>query len=168
MSKKQLQYLAVVLGIPLIAACLALVVYIGGSNTLKGFLAPPTSEPTPTATLPPTEEVPPNQSQPPQTQERHPSLYVETGVGQTRVWRFSLAEGEVLIIGGWKVDDQEQGVYQAVAGPAEISVSVTDGFAIVVAKQWAHQEFCFRVKQAKEYGWAHEHVRGLPDWEPCE
>ncbi len=100
----------------------------------------------------------------PQPQQPHPSLYVETGVGNTNDWNFKLKAGEVLIIGGWKVDNQSDGVYRAIKGPAEITTTVTDGFAVVVQSKWAYPEFCRRVKMAENNGWAHKHVQGLSGW----
>lgn len=114
----------------------------------------PVSTPTLVAPLPPA----------PQTQVRHPSWYEETGVGRTKTWNVEVPEGATLIIGGFAVDDIKGGVYKAWAGPAKVTVTVTDGFGLVIKNDWAKQEFEFRVAQAKTNNWAHNTVQPLPTW----
>lgn len=102
--------------------------------------------------------------QPPQLQVRHPSLYKETGIGGTQTWALEIDEDKVLIVGGWKVDDVSGGVYRAVSGPTAVTLKVTDGFVAIVKAEWAQTEFCFRVAQAREYGWAHQNIQPLEGW----
>jgi len=106
--------------------------------------------------------------QPPQPQRRHPSLYKETGMGQTREWVIDIDKDKVLIVGGVCVDGICGGVYKAVDGPKKVTVNVTDGFVLVGHRSWARDEFCFRVDQAIEYGWAHEDVQPLSAWSACD
>ena len=106
-------------------------------------------------------------SAPPQPQLRHPTQYLETGVGNAKSWTFQLGADEVLIVGGFAVDGVDGGVYKAWQGSQEVTVSVTDGFALVIADEWARDEFCFRVGQAVQYGWAHKYVEPLTGWSAC-
>lgn len=111
--------------------------------------------------------VPEHGDEEPQVQEVHPSLYVETGTEGTRTWKLTASDDEVVIIGGWAVDGADGGVYRAIHGPVEASVTVTDGFALIIVEEWAQNEFCFRIDQAEQYGWAHSTEQPLPIWEPC-
>ncbi len=106
--------------------------------------------------------------QPPQPQQRHPTQYLETGVGNTKSWSFNIAPDEVLIAGGWAVDGTSSGVYKAWPGSQSVTTSVTDGFALLIKKEWARDEFCFRVAQAVQYNWAHGTVTPLPGWNACQ
>lgn len=111
----------------------------------------------------------PDYDRSPQPQIGHPSVYVETGVNdKTRCWIVPVKEGFVAIVGGFKVDGISNGVYRAIPGPDTATVEVTDGFALVVVEEVAREEFCFRVGQAVEYGWAHQTVEPLPSWAACE
>lgn len=140
--------------------------------TVQPTSAPPTSAaPTatpaqPTATAQPVGQ--PDYGQPPQPYIGHPSWYQETGIGQTKNWTIPVEADNVLVVGGFKVDGRDGGVYKAWFGGQTVTVSVTDGFALVIAKEWARDEFCFRVNQAKEFGWAHKYVEPLPGWTACQ
>lgn len=110
----------------------------------------------------------PEQGNEPQAQERHPNLYVETGVSGTKTWNLEANSQEVIIVGGVTVDDTSGGVYRAIDGPTEVELIVTNGFALVINDEWAAQEFCFRVDQARQFDWAHAHVEPLSEWETCD
>lgn len=126
--------------------------------------APTPAEPQPTAPAP--QELP-AYGQPPQPQVGHPSLYVETGVGQTRKWTIPIDPDKVLIVGGFTVNGRGNGVYTAYSGGQTVTVTVTDGFAAIVKADWAAAEFCFRVGQARQYGWGHSTLEPLPGWPAC-
>jgi len=101
--------------------------------------------------------------EPPQTTEHgsnsqnyvpHPNFYVETGVqGQEYTWTLVVHDNEVGIVGGWSVDKQDQGTYKAF-GPGTYTITIVDGFALIIEEKWAKEEWLFRLEQAKQYGWA--------------
>jgi hypothetical protein len=133
----------------------------------------PTSRPEPTKapakeTEAEEEPLPSQGDEEPQPEIGHPSLYVETGTEGTKSWTLEASDDEVVIVGGFCVDNRCNGVYKAYEGPVTVEVDVTDGFALVAVEEWSAQEFCFRINQARELGWAHEHVEPLKDWEPCQ
>jgi hypothetical protein len=101
---------------------------------------------------------------PPQPYISHPSFYQETGVGQTRTWTISVLDGATLIYGGFTVGNESNGVYGAIKGPKNVTITISDGFISIVTNNWANQEYCFRLSQAKQYGWAHSHLHPLPGW----
>jgi hypothetical protein len=116
---------------------------------------------------------------PPQPQIGHPSLYLETGVPcqntpqgvtctdveeHTRHWVIQLLPGTVAVIGGFTVDGVTNGVYKAQVGPGTLDTTVTDGFIAITRAEWANAEFCFRIAQAVQFGWAHAHVEPLAGW----
>lgn len=119
----------------------------------------------------------------PQSYVTHPSLYLETGVpcqnqptssaftcdnrdSHTRHWRFELLPGSVAVIGGFIVDGVSNGVYKAV-GSGVVDTTVTDGFLAVVENQWANNEWCFRLGQARQFNWAHNTEQPLSGWSSC-
>lgn len=111
----------------------------------------------------------PDYDRPPQPQIGHPSFYIETGVNtKTMCWMLPIKEGFVAVIGGFTVDGVSGGVYKAIDGPATVTTRVTDGFAAIAVEEVARGEFCFRVGQAVEYGWAHNTVEPLAEWTACE
>ncbi|GEM_PF-5179085 len=126
--------------------------------------APPVQ---PSAPAQPTPAQLPPFGQPPQPQVGHPSLYVETGVGQTRVWNQPVDPDKVAIVGGFRVDGTSGGVYKAFPQGQTVNTTVTDGFIAIVRSDWAQAEFCFRVGQAKQFGWAANTIQPLPGWAPC-
>lgn len=137
----------------------------------KGYASPapaPSAQPVQPAPAaqPAPAQLPPF-GQPPQPQIGHPSLYVETGVGQTRVWNQAVEADKVAIVGGFRVDGVSGGVYKALPGNQTVNVAVTDGFIAIVRADWANAEFCFRLGQAKQFGWAHNTIQPLPGWAPC-
>jgi hypothetical protein len=99
--------------------------------------------------------------------ESHPLRYEETGSGQKTFWNIPLGYSQVAVIGGYVVDGISGGVYKAVAGPASLTVSVTDGFYSIVTKESGQVEFCSRLAQARQHGWAHGTEHPLPDWLQC-
>ena len=120
----------------------------------------------------------------PQPYVSHPQQYIETGVpcanqptapgltcedndDHTRHWSIQLRDGSVAVIGGFTVDGVSGGVYKAVGPGGTVDTTVTDGFISIVENIWGNQEFCFRVQQAVQYGWAHNTVLPLPGWTPC-
>lgn len=103
----------------------------------------------------------------PQPQVAHPSFYAETGIKSTKTWELDVPEDSVLIAGGVVVNGVTGGVYRAWPGDQEVIVAVTNGFVLVVEEPWAEAEFCFRLSQAEQFGWAHAHEEMLPAWEPC-
>ncbi|MFH1561036.1 MAG: hypothetical protein ABID04_00450 [Patescibacteria group bacterium] len=100
----------------------------------------------------------------PQPQERHFSSYVETGVGNSRTWKFDVGTNEVLILGGWAVDGKDGGVYRAIAGPQKVETTVADGFALVIKREWAQAEWEDRLAQANANGWAAGTIVPLATW----
>lgn len=113
---------------------------------------------------------------PPQPQIGHPSLYLETGVpdpvsgssANTKRWVIDVLPNTVAIVGGFIVDGVSNGVYKAIAGPAKLDTTVTDGFLAITKAEWANAEWCFRIAQAVQYGWAHNIERPLPVWTACK
>lgn len=112
----------------------------------------------------------------PQPQIRHASLYLETGVpdpysedvnNHTKLWNFRVVDGMTAIVGGFTVDGTSDGVYRAIQGPGRVNTKVTDGFVEVIRSDWANAQFCERVRQAKNEGWAHQHIRPLDGWTSC-
>lgn len=105
----------------------------------------------------------------PQMQETHAAaLYLPTGISGHNVWEIKIPSNGVLIVGGTDVNGISGGVYQAWAGGQTVSVDVTNGFALVTLDKWGQWEFCFRVSQAVQYGWAHGTVTGLSNWASCQ
>lgn len=119
--------------------------------------APPPAQPTQLPTY----------GQPPQPQIPHPALYVETGIGQTHNWTLPVDPDKVLVVGGFRVNGRDNGVYKAWPGGQTVVVEVTDGFAAIVKADWAKEEFCFRIGQARKYSWAHSIIEPLPGWPAC-
>lgn len=144
----------------------------------RGILPPPPVTATPTARndspyAPPEAPMAPtgecqkvfNYAASPQPMVGHPSFYQETGVNsQQMCWEVALKEGFVLIIGGFAVDGQSGGIYRAIAGPGTVTTRVTDGFIAIVTREWGEREFCFRLSQAVQYGWARGSVSSLSGW----
>lgn len=105
----------------------------------------------------------------PQMQQVHAAaLYLPTGISGHNVWNIQIPSNGVLIVGGTDVNGIHNGVYQAWAGGQTVTVDVTNGFALVTLDKWSNWEFCFRVSQAVQYGWAHGTVSGIPGWAPCQ
>lgn len=115
----------------------------------------------------PTPQGLPAYGQPPQPQIGHPALYVETGIRKTRNWTLPVDPDKVLVVGGFRINGRGDGVYRAYGGGQTVTVLVTDGFAAIVKAEWAYREFCFRVGQARQYGWAHSTIEPLPGWPAC-
>ena len=130
-------------------------------------IQPDTASDTPTATSTERTTLVAPYNLPPQPYIPHPSLYLETGIRQTKVWQIELLPNTVAIIGGYEVDGLSGGVYKVLNGPGLIETTVTDGFVSVVQAEWGKEEFCFRIKQAEQFGWAHAHLFPLPEWEAC-
>lgn len=133
-----------------------------------------TATPSPTATPRPAVAAPAPQVAPtpvkespgPPPPQLEPS-YRETGKGQTQVWTLAVGADKVLIVGGYRVDGRGPGVYKAYQGGQTVTVTVTDGFVLIVEAGFAPQQFCFRVGQARQYGWDHSIVEPLPGWPAC-
>jgi hypothetical protein len=105
----------------------------------------------------------------PQPYIPHPSLYLETGhtgtdEQKTQTWTLGVLDGSTLVYGGYRVDGVKGGVYGAISGPTTVTITVTDGFVSIVTNNWAQQEYCFRLSQAIQYGWAHDHLHPLQGW----
>lgn len=100
----------------------------------------------------------------PQPYVPHPSSYQETGTRGTITWTINVPAGTILVYGGFSVNNETNGVYGAIAGPTTVTLMVTDGFYSVVKAEWARQEYCFRLGEATQYGWAHTHLHPLPGW----
>lgn len=97
-----------------------------------------------------------------QPQIGHPSAYAETHISDTAVCLvMDIPEGFKGIVGGVKVGNQSDGVYQGYAS-GHIEVVVTNGFGLITSDSWAKAEFDFRVAQATQYNWAHTHVDSGP------
>lgn len=134
----------------------------------------PTATPKPVAQAAPAPQAapagpevePPPPSTPPSLPPTKPP-YWETGVGLTAAWTIQVPTGSVLIVGGYRVGNQSNGVYRAYTGGQTITLTVTDGFATMVSAEAAPAEFCARVGQARQYGWAHSIVEPLPGWPAC-
>ena len=92
-------------------------------------------------------------------------VYMDTGVGTTKAWTIDLEDGLVLIVGGYKVNGEENGVYRAWRGPQQVAVEVTDGFATIVPSTSAELEWNFRLNQARAHGWPTEVVVPLSEWQ---
>lgn len=105
----------------------------------------------------------------PQPYIPHPSLYLETGhtgtdEQKTKTWTLNVLDGATLVYGGYRVDGVNGGVYGAIQGPTTVTITVTDGFVSIVTNDWAQQEYCFRLGQALQYGWAHAYLHPLTGW----
>lgn len=105
--------------------------------------------------------------QPPQRQRPHPSSYNETGTVGTITWALNVPSDKVLIVGGFCVDGICDGVYRGFRGGQTVTITVADGFYAITQDEWGQQEFCFRLSEAREFGWAHNTVQPLPEWAPC-
>lgn len=93
---------------------------------------------------------------------------------------FTVPTGVVLIYGAYKVSitlgdgktyEFEKGFYNALPeGTIVRELFLTDGFALLIEAQYARDEFCMRLAQAVNEGWAHEHLYRPATWtEPvCE
>ncbi len=86
--------------------------------------------------------------------------YEETGPS-TKVFILHVPQGWVGIIGGYRVDGVDRGVYKTIGTGTHTHV-VTDGFVLLIRKNQAKTEFQFRLDQARQNGWAHDHI----DWGP--
>lgn len=128
----------------------------------------PTTTPRPAAAAPAPQVAPTpvKESPGPPPPQLEPS-YRETGKGQTHVWTLAIGADKALIVGGYRVDGRGPGVYKAYQGGQTVTVTVTDGFATIVEAGFASQQFCFRVGQARQYGWDHSIVEPLPGWPAC-
>jgi hypothetical protein len=103
----------------------------------------------------------------PQMQQTHSAaFYLATGITGKNEWTIEFPSNAVLIVGGFEVNGTSNGVYQAFDVSPQ-KVAITDGFALVTLDKWANWEFCFRVYQAEQYGWAHETVTPLSGWTDC-
>jgi len=157
-----------------IAAIIALTLWVSGATkeaptATVPDVVPATQAPKIEPTEAPEEVVlPEHGDEEPQPQIGHPSIYVETGTEGTRTWTLEASSDEVIILGGWAVDGTDGGVYRAIEGPQKVEVTVTDGFALIIVEEWARDEFCFRVAQAREFGWAANTIEPLPQWEDCK
>ena len=103
----------------------------------------------------------------PQVQIGHPAFYLETGVTGSIGWTIQAPGNAFVIAGGYTVNDKTNGVYQAWKGGDKIRVDVTDGFVLVTTSDWARDEFCFRLGQAVDFGWAHSNELPLTGWAAC-
>jgi hypothetical protein len=103
----------------------------------------------------------------PQTQVRHPSMYWETGKSGSETWQGSIPTGSVLIVGGVCVDGLCDGTYKAIAGPKDVSLKVQNGFVLIIESKWAQEEWCFRIGQTVQYGWANKNLTPLSGWTTC-
>jgi hypothetical protein len=103
----------------------------------------------------------------PQTQIGHPAFYLETGVSGSQTWTVSVPAGAVMIAGGFSVDGQSNGTYKAWAENQTVTTTVQNGFVLVTMADWGAREFCFRVKQAVSYDWAHSNLIPLAGWPAC-
>lgn len=94
--------------------------------------------------------------------------YDQTGKGETRRWTLSVPSDWVLIVGGYRIEGRkEEGVYKAYGGDQKVTVTVTDGFYRMVPAEAGHSEFCNRVRQARQMGWALSVMEPLPGWPPA-
>lgn len=94
--------------------------------------------------------------------------YGETGKGdRTQTWILTIPSGWVLIVGGYIVDGVLGGVYKAWDEGQKVTVTVTDGFYRIVPAAEGPGEFCTRLRQAREMGWAHSTAKPLPGWPAC-
>jgi hypothetical protein len=99
-----------------------------------------------------------NPEAPTQQQQRHPTVYEETRVSSVPVtFDLDVPVGYIAIVGGWEVDGVDNGVYRAF-GPGHQTVTIVDGFALLIEEEWGQAEFDFRVEQAEQLGWAHNTV----------
>jgi hypothetical protein len=174
--------LLIAAGAILLAAAIWGALQVGGNDNDHKANAQQAS---PTATTPgpaqptvaPTNSAPYNL--PPQPQIGHPSLYLETGVpcvsvggnlvcndvdAHTKTYKIEILADAVAIVGGFKVDGVDGGVYKAIAGPGTLQTTVTDGFVAITKKDWGQGEWCFRLSQAVQYKWAHAHETPLSGW----
>lgn len=89
-----------------------------------------------------------------QTQIRHPAIYSQTNISGNPVrYVLDVPANYIGIVGGFNVDGHGGGVYQAMS-PGQHTRTVTDGFALIVRRGWAVDEWNFRLGQAREKGWA--------------
>lgn len=132
---------------------------VNSDNTVDLNIAAPT----PTLVVDQTENITPEPPQThgngnPQSYVPHPNFYVETTVSSKEyTWTIIVNEGEIGIAGGWSVNGQDRGTYKAF-GPGTYTMSIIDGFALTVEKQWALDEWNFRIGQAIQYGWSHKNL----------
>ncbi len=136
-------------------------------TSVPPYVPPPAPQPTPAAG--PAPATTPSYGLPPQPYVPHPSSYQETGhtgsdAEKTQNWNIPVLAGTVLVYGGYTVNGESGGAYGAIAGPTTATITVTDGFYSVVTTEWSQQEYCFRLSQAIQYGWAHAHLHPLSGW----
>jgi len=176
--------------VKIILAIVAVAIVAAGAFSLGRSSTPtPTNTPTPTpmaaptaasqpasqpagSTNAPATSVAPNTTEyglPPQPYIPHPSLYLETGhtgtdEQKTQTWTLGVLDGSTLVYGGYRVNNIDGGVYGAISGPTTVTITVTDGFVSIVTNNWAQQEYCFRLSQAIQYRWPHDHLHPLQGW----
>lgn len=93
--------------------------------------------------------------------------YYETGRDKTQTWNLRLPAGTTLVYGGYAVDGFSGGIYGAIAGPADITLTIRDGFAVLVPEERGREEYCFRIEQARQHAWAMGTQRPLSKWASC-
>jgi len=101
----------------------------------------------------------------PQMPKTHAAaIYLPTGISGENTWAIQVPENGTLIVGGVEVNGVDGGIYKAWEGGQVVTVTVTNGFALVTLPQWAEWEFNFRVNEAVKYCWAHKNVEPLDGW----
>ena len=151
----------ILIGIVIILLAFAAKKYLFNGNGYNpgNYTNPPTSASNQT-TAPNTN---PNQTTAPVSQVAneqsyipHTTMYESTGISGTKSWDLTVSDKEFGIAGGVSATIDgilyEDGAYIAVSpGPHKITVS--NGFFLLVPKEWAPGEFDFRVNQAHKFGW---------------
>ena len=93
--------------------------------------------------------------------------YDDTGVGKTREWTIKVNPDQVLIVGGYGLNGVSRGVYRAYPG-GTATIRVFDGFYSLVSAGNANEQWCFRIGQAEDFGWAHQIEEPLVGWTSCD
>jgi len=79
-------------------------------------------------------------------------------VGITKTFTRNVDACQIAIVGGYRVDGIENGVYEMICRSGSFSRTVTDGFVVLIPAELANGELDRRITQARLNGWAHQHV----------
>ena len=97
----------------------------------------------------------------------HATKYQETGRGGPKTWELYVPYKSVLIAGGPQVDGQDGGVLRAYSGDRQITLTVTNGFYLIVPREYAEEEWCRLLERAEQLDWACGTQEPLEGWS-CE
>lgn len=97
----------------------------------------------------------------------HHTEYGETGRGGPKTFELYVPYKSVLIVSGQEVDGQEGGMLRAYSGDRQITLTVTNGFYMIVPREYAEEEWCRLLEKAERLDWPRGTQAPLEGW-TCE